>query len=53
MFDVITETKEEERKNINEVTFEFREDNRDPNRQVNKWESQIMQKKRKAIHEKI
>ena len=32
MFDVITETKEEERKNINEVTFEFREENRDPNR---------------------
>ena len=32
MFDVVTETKEEERKNINEVTFEFREENRDPNR---------------------
>ena len=53
MFDVITETKEEERENMNEVAFEFREDNRDPNRLVNKWESQIMQRKRKAIHEKV
>ena len=47
MFDVITETKEEERQNMNEVTFEFREDNRDPNRLINKWENKIMQRKRK------
>ena len=53
MFDVITETKEEERQNINEVAFEFIEDNRDPNRLINKWESKIMTKKRKAIHDKI
>ena len=53
MFDVITETKEEERQNINEVAFEFIEDNRDPNRLINKWENKLMQKKRKADRSKI
>ena len=47
MFDVAHQNYNEQQEAINEASFDFKMENLDPNRQVNKWEAERLNRERK------
>ena len=47
MFEIAHQNYNEQQEDINEVAYNFKVENLDPNRNVNKWESERMNKERK------